>query len=293
MDFPVYMATINEDDTDSGISFVSLVDRPAIKKNFLSFAEDSWNDYPEAAVENAKTALRWVEQNGWGDCGEATGKTRANQLANREKLTRDTIARMSAFQRHKQNSDKPLGDGCGRLMWLAWGGDEGIAWAEKKLSQIDKTNNFTFAIQSEEKRIITGPAMIADLPIYRKDAERGEFYIVFTAETIWSLAKKFSREQKYTAVNTMHQNEVDGLSMIESYFVNRERGINPPTGFEDVPDGSWFMSYLVDNDEVWAKVKAGEFQGFSIEGFFGMENQSLTAARDLLGEIENFRNSLK
>lgn len=293
MDFPVYMATINEDDTDSGISFVSLVDRPAIKKNFLSFAEDSWNDYPEAAVENAKTALRWVEENGWGDCGEATGKTRANQLANREKLTRDTIARMSAFQRHKQNSDKPLGDGCGRLMWLAWGGDEGIAWAEKKLSQIDKTNNFTFAIQSEEKRIITGPAMIADLPIYRKDAERGEFYIVFTAETIWSLAKKFSREQKYTAVNTMHQNEVDGLSMIESYFVNRERGINPPTGFEDVPDGSWFMSYLVDNDEVWAKVKAGEFQGFSIEGFFGMENQSLTAARDLLGEIENFRNSLK
>lgn len=293
MDFPVYMATINEDDTDSGISFVSLVDRPAIKKNFLSFAEDSWNDYPEAAVENAKTALRWVEQNGWGDCGEATGKTRANQLANREKLTRDTIARMSAFQRHKQNSDKPLGDGCGRLMWLAWGGDEGIAWAQKKLSQIDKTNNFTFAIQSEEKRIITGPAMIADLPIYRKDAERGEFYIVFTAETIWSLAKKFSREQKYTAVNTMHQNEVDGLSMIESYFVNRERGINPPTGFEDVPDGSWFMSYLVDNDEVWAKVKAGEFQGFSIEGFFGMENQSLTAARDLLGEIENFRNSLK
>lgn len=293
MDFPVYMATINEEDTDSGISFVSLVDRPAIKKDFLAFAEDSWNDYPDAAVENAKTALRWVEENGWGSCGESTGKARANQLANREKLTRDTIARMSAFQRHEQNSDKPLGDGCGRLMWLSWGGDEGIAWAEKKLNEIDKKSGFQFAIQSEERRIITGPAMIADLPIYRKDNERGEYYIVFTAETIWSLAKKFSREQKYSAVNTMHKDEVDSLNMIESYFVNRERGINPPTGFEDVADGSWFMSYLVDNDEVWAKVKAGEFKGFSVEGFFSIENQNLTAAKDLLNEIENFRNSLK
>lgn len=293
MELPVYLATVNEDDTESGISFVSLVDKPAIKKDFLAFAEQSWNDYPDAAVENAKTALRWVEQNGWGDCGEATGKNRANQLANREKLTRDTIARMSAFQRHKQNSDKPLGDGCGRLMWLAWGGDEGIAWAERKLKEIDKTNNFSFAIQSEEKRIITGPAMIADLPIYRKDNERGEFYIVFSAETIWSLAKKFSREHKYSAVNTMHTTEVEGISMIESYFINRERGINPPKGFEDVPNGSWFMTYLVDNDAVWDKVKNGEFKGFSIEGFFGIENESLRAANDLLQEIENFRTLLK
>ena len=40
------------------------------------FAE-SYNDYPEAAKENAKIALRWAEENGWGSCGEATGKTRS------------------------------------------------------------------------------------------------------------------------------------------------------------------------------------------------------------------------
>ncbi len=27
-------------------------------------------------------------------------------------------------------------------------------------------------------------------------------------------------------------------------------------------DGSWFVSYLVDNDDVWARVKEGEFKGF-------------------------------
>jgi hypothetical protein len=101
------------------------------------FAE-VYTDYPQAATENAKIALRWAEKNGWGSCGTPVGKTRANQLANREGISRETISRMAAFERHRQNSQKALGDGCGRLMWLAWGGDEGVAWAQRKLEQIDK-----------------------------------------------------------------------------------------------------------------------------------------------------------
>ena len=103
-------------------------------KNLLKL--ESYTDYPEAAKENAKIAIRYAEENGWGDCGTAVGKQRANQLANGEPISEDTIARMAAFERHRQNSDKELGDGCGRLMWLAWGGDEGVEWAQRKLEQI-------------------------------------------------------------------------------------------------------------------------------------------------------------
>ena len=103
-------------------------------KNLLKL--ESYTDYPEAAKENANIALRYAEENGWGDCGTPVGKQRANQLANGEPISEDTIARMAAFERHRQNSDKELGDGCGRLMWLAWGGDEGIEWAQRKLEQI-------------------------------------------------------------------------------------------------------------------------------------------------------------
>lgn len=103
-------------------------------KNLLKL--ESYTDYPEAAKENAKIALRYAEENGWGDCGTPVGKQRANQLANGEPISEDTIARMAAFERHRQNSNKELGDGCGRLMWLAWGGDEGIEWAQRKLEQI-------------------------------------------------------------------------------------------------------------------------------------------------------------
>jgi hypothetical protein len=104
---------------------------------YLAFV-DSYNDYPKQATENAKIAIRWAEENGWGSCGTAVGKARANQLAKGENITRDTIARMAGFERHRQNSQKEIGDGCGRLMWLAWGGDEGIEWASRKLKEIDK-----------------------------------------------------------------------------------------------------------------------------------------------------------
>ena len=101
---------------------------------------ESYTDYPQAVTENAKIALRWAEEHGWGDCGTPVGKQRANQLANREPISEDTISRMAAFERHRQNSKKELGDGCGRLMWLAWGGDEGVEWASRKLKQIRNEN---------------------------------------------------------------------------------------------------------------------------------------------------------
>jgi hypothetical protein len=105
-----------------------------------NFAE-SYNDYPESAVNNAKRALSWAEQNGWGDCGTPVGKARANQLANKEPISRDTIARMASFKRHQQYKDVPYSEGCGGLMWDAWGGTEGIEWAIRKLEQIDNASN--------------------------------------------------------------------------------------------------------------------------------------------------------
>lgn len=285
-ELPVYELQIEQNEgSDVEVDFVALVDRPAIQRGFLAFAEDSWNDYPEAAVENAKTALRWAEENGWGDCGEASGKNRANQIANREKLTRETIARMSAFQRHRQNSDRPLGDGCGRLMWLAWGGDEGIAWAERKLKQIDKQ---AFVIQDEEQRIISGPLMLADTPIYRNDAIRGEYYVVFSADTIKQIAQKFFKKGYQNNVNLMHNSGdvQEGLTMFESWIVDKKRGIQSMVGFEDVPDGSWFGSYKVENDEAWNKVKSGEVLGFSVEGnFLYKEQEQMSAEERMMNEI--------
>lgn len=97
----------------------------------------TYNDYPEAAVNNAKRALKWVEANGWGTCGTPVGKIRAHQIATRSPLSRDTIARMASFKRHQQHADVPYTEGCGGLMWDAWGGTAGVEWAIRKLKEID------------------------------------------------------------------------------------------------------------------------------------------------------------
>lgn len=98
---------------------------------------ETYNDYPQAAVNNAKRAIEYKKKNG-SSCGTSVGWTRAGQLARGEKLSRSTIARMASFKRHQQNKDVPYSEGCGGIMWDAWGGSAGINWAISKLKKIDK-----------------------------------------------------------------------------------------------------------------------------------------------------------
>lgn len=48
-----------------------------------NYKEETYNDYPEAATNNAKRALKYKEENG-SDCGTPVGWARANQLASRK-----------------------------------------------------------------------------------------------------------------------------------------------------------------------------------------------------------------
>jgi len=96
----------------------------------------TYSDYPQAARNNAKRAIAYKEKNG-SSCGTAVGWTRARQLASGEALTRKTIARMASFKRHQQNKDVPYSEGCGGIMWDAWGGSAGVNWAISKLKKID------------------------------------------------------------------------------------------------------------------------------------------------------------
>lgn len=111
------------------------------------YAEQTYDDYPQSASNNAKRAIKYKEENG-SSCGTQVGWTRARQLANREALTRSTIARMASFKRHQQHKDVPYDEGCGGIMWDAWGGSSGVEWAIRKLEQIDKERK---AMVDEEK----------------------------------------------------------------------------------------------------------------------------------------------
>jgi len=268
-ELPIYRLDISEDlDSNVEVDFVALVDRPAIEKSFLAF-QDSYSDYPDAVKNNAQNALDWAEENGWGSCGTPVGKQRANQLSNGEPISVETIKRMYSFlSRHQENAkaSKGYGDGCGQLMYDAWGGASALSWAESKLKQIERQS---FAIQDEEERIITGALMLADTPIYRNDGN-GEYYVVFSKDTIKKIAQKYFKKGYQNNVNLMHDSGqvMEGVTMFESWIVDEKRGVKPMKGFEDVNDGSWFGSFKVENDDVWNMVKDGKIRGFSVEGIF-------------------------
>lgn len=122
---------------DNNQDEIDLINEKTESKGFKFQFAETYNDYPEAAVNNARRAVEYASKNGWGDCGTPVGKARASQLAKRENISRDTIARMASFKRHQQYKDVPYNEGCGGLMWDAWGGTEGIEWAIRKLEQID------------------------------------------------------------------------------------------------------------------------------------------------------------
>lgn len=115
------------------------------------------------------------------------------------------------------------------------------------------------------KHIVTGVAILADTPIYRRDSKLGEFYMTFEASEIRKIVEKFFRKNNLSNVNLQHETPVTDCYLFESYIVDRSRGILP-SAFSDIPDGSWCVSYKITNDKVWDElVKTNNLNGFSIE----------------------------
>jgi hypothetical protein len=133
-----------EDNYLSGVDAISFVESPAIEIDFMAFSKqieqfETYNDYPESMVNAAKRGIELNKENNQ-KCATQVGKVRAQQLANRENLSLDTIRRMRAFLiRQKDNYDlatkNKTYDACGYISYLLWGGEAGIGWAEKKLRQ--------------------------------------------------------------------------------------------------------------------------------------------------------------
>ena len=155
-------------------------------------------------------------------------------------------------------------------------------------------NEQKFQIISEDKHIISGCAMLADTPIFRSDANFGDYYVAFSKDTIVKIVQKYFKKGYQNNVNLMHDpNQIEtGVTMFESFISDKARGIEPMKGFEDAPDGSWFVSMLVENDAVWQQVKEGKINGFSIEGIFNYtpkipkEQQVMSEIYKILNEVE-------
>lgn len=130
-----------------------------------------------------------------------------------------------------------------------------------------------FRVEDEEKRIVYGLVMAANMPIYRRNGDF-EWLIFYEPSTIRDMAEKYLKDGLQNRVDLNHNGVFeDGVNMVEFFLKDSKAGISPK-GFEDYEDGSLFASFHVTNDEVWSKIKSGDFNGFSLEGYFSIEQET-------------------
>jgi len=279
---------------------------------------DSISDYPDGVKSAAQRALKYVDENGWGSCGTGVGKQRANQLAKGQPISVDTIKRMYSYlSRHKVDLDssKEYGDGCGKLMYDAWGGKAGLSWAERKLKQLERENmskkeltlsdmeNWDGAklegkrllFFDEDKRIVVGAAMIPNKMIHRYDSMGNMYYVFFSKASIKRMAEKFMRQKRTDETSIEHDGRklgADKVFVTESWVSeDADKDKSAAYGFS-LPAGTWFVSMKIDDPKIWKKIKSGELTGFSVEGLFA-EKSIFSKDEKKINQIKQILKSVK
>ena len=123
---------------------------------------------------------------------------------------------------------------------------------------------FNFKVTDDEKHIVTGIALRCNVPIYRVAPDGTEYYVLFTKDTVEHIMQKFAKDNNAFNISVQHELDVKDCYVVESYLINKERGIVPQE-FSDIEDGSWVVSVKIENPKVWQYIKEGNCSGFSIE----------------------------
>lgn len=296
--------------------------RPGVPRQGGSFKAqefiDTISDYPKGVSEAAQRALDYANKNGWGSCGTGVGKQRANQLAKGENISLDTVKRMYSYlSRHKGDltTSKSYDDGCGKLMYDAWGGEAGLKWAERKLSMIEKSasnrelsiddmmnwggknfDNKKLLFYDDDKRILVGAAMVPNKMIHRYDDLGNMYYVYFSKESIKKMAEKFLRQKRTDETSIEHNGVKLGSEKvyITESWVSEDpiKDKSAAFGFE-LPAGTWFVSMKVEDPKIWKMIKQKALTGFSVEGLFAeksvfsKETKKINQIKQILKSIED------
>jgi hypothetical protein len=134
---------------------------------------------------------------------------------------------------------------------------------EIKLAEVDK-----------EKRTLMGAVLIPEKPIYRRNGE-DEYYIYFSKDTVNKASQLFFKNGNQSNWTLEHNNEIKGLTVVESWIVEDTQKDKSAIYNLSVPVGTWMASVKVDDDNIWNEfVKSGKVKGFSLEGYFADKLES-------------------
>lgn len=128
-------------------------------------------------------------------------------------------------------------------------------------------------LESNEKHMVYGAALIPDKDIYRNNGEQ-EFYINFTKESIERMSQDFMKEYRQYEVKTDHDDIANEVCVVESWLVSDSYKDKSNALGINVPEGTWMVGMKVNNIETWERIKSGELKGFSVESMISLEEFS-------------------
>lgn len=128
-------------------------------------------------------------------------------------------------------------------------------------------------LESDERHMVYGAALIPDKDIYRNNGEQ-EFYISFTKESIEKMSQDFMKNYRQNEVTLDHEEMANDITITESWLVEDPYKDKANALGINVPKGTWMVGMKVNQIDVWERVKSGELKGFSVESMISLEDFS-------------------
>ena len=144
-----------------------------------------------------------------------------------------------------------------------------IALAKQERQQI--------MLRDDKRHMLYGCVLRADFPIYRYNEQYGEYYLQFSKEAINAIEKRYMRDGLLQSFTVDHEEEVGGIYITESWIKEDEqfdKSVKLGIG-KDCAVGSWFVGAYVDSNDLWKKIEAGDWNGFSVEAMVAVAEEQI------------------
>ena len=121
---------------------------------------------------------------------------------------------------------------------------------------------------NEDKQLMTGVVLMPNQEIFRRDVNGFEYDIKFSEQTITQLNEIHMNvaNQMNTTLDHLTESELNDVVLIENWLVTDPKNDKSNAiGLGELPVGTWMQTKKINNIDLWAKVKEGDYNGFSIE----------------------------
>jgi len=136
----------------------------------------------------------------------------------------------------------------------------------------------------KEEGLFVAPILIPNKKILRVDGMGEPYEVFFSPQTVKKLSQLYLKKKYQDAVTIEHEDQVENITMVESWIKESKLQDKSKLYGIDVPVGSWIGTFKIDNEEVKEQFRNGDISAVSIEGLF--EHELIKASKEELFNIE-------